>query len=40
MVVQEAGHLAGDLELGDIRVQVEPIDALDLQRDMTVENLV
>ena len=31
VVVQEAGHLAGHLQLGDVGVQVEPIHAVQLE---------
>jgi hypothetical protein len=40
MVMQEAGHLAGHLEGGDVRVQIEPVRTLDVQCDMGVKDVV
>jgi|SRR5579875_1790331 len=40
MLTQEADHLAADLQLRHIRVQVQPIDTLDLERHMTLEHVV
>src|SRR5438445_12946992 len=39
MLLQEPLHLRTDLQVRDIRVQIQPIDALDLQRDMAVEDI-
>jgi len=40
MRVQEPDHLPADLQIRDIRVQVQPIDTLDLERHMTLEHVV
>ena len=40
MLVQEPGHLARHLQRGHVRVQVQPINTLDLQRDMSFEHVV
>ena len=34
MIVEEVDHPAGSLQLGDIAVQVQPVQAGDIQRDM------
>ena len=40
MPTQEAHNLATDLQIRHVRVQVQPIDTLDLERHMTLEHIV
>jgi hypothetical protein len=40
MVMQEPGHLPRHLQLGHVRVQIQPIHAVDLEGHMPIEHLV
>ena len=40
MLTQEPDHLPADLQVRHVRVQVQPIDTLDLERHMTLEHVV
>jgi hypothetical protein len=39
-VPEELDHLPADLQLGQVAVQVEPVQALQVQRDMTVQHVI
>jgi len=40
MAALEAHHLPAHLQVGDVRVQIQPIDTLDLERHMTLEHVI
>ena len=40
MATQEPHHLTADLQLRHVRVQIQPIDTLDLERHMTLEHVI
>ena len=40
VIGQEPDHLAAHLQVGHVGVEVQPVDALDLQRDMAVQHVV
>ena len=40
MAAQEPHHLPTDLQVRQVRVQIQPVDALDLERHMTLEHVV
>ncbi len=40
MVTQEPDYLPADLQLRHVRIQVHPIDTLDLERHTTLEHVV
>ncbi len=37
---EERHHLASDLQAGHVRVQVQPVNTIDLQSDMTIEHVI
>jgi hypothetical protein len=39
MIRQEPRYLTADLQLRDIRVEIDAVQALDLKRDMPIEQL-
>jgi hypothetical protein len=40
MLGQERDHLAADLQVGDVGVEVDAVQAIQVQRDVTVEDIV
>ena len=40
MAGEEAHDLAADLEVGDVRVEVDAVEAVEVQHDMSVEDVV
>jgi hypothetical protein len=39
-VTQELDHLPADLQLRQVTMQVEPVQAMQVQRDMTIQHVV
>ena len=37
---EEGHHLPAHLQIGDVGVQVEPVDAVQLEADMTLEHVI
>ena len=40
MLGEEGDHLTADLQIGDVSIEQQPVDTVDLQADVTVKHIV
>jgi len=40
VLCEEGDHLTADLQIGDVSIEQQPVDTVDLQADVTVQHLV